>query len=95
MKTLAPYFTFFTISLFFNCPGELSRGQLSQVGIVREAIARVAIVLGRNYRGSNCPGRGGQFSFVAIVVGGMGAVARGSIIQGGIALEPMFHVATF
>ena len=40
-------------------------------------------------------GKGGQFSFVAVVAGGRGAVAWGSIILGGIALEPMFYMATF
>ena len=72
MKTLAPYFTFVTILLFFNCPGELSRGQLSQVGIVREAIARVATVLGGNYRGGNCPGRGDNFPLWQLLRGGGG-----------------------
>ena len=63
------------------------------MGIVREAI-----VLGGNYRGSNCPGRGGNFPLWQLLGGGavvQEAVTRGSIIQGGIALEPMFHVATF
>ena len=69
------------------------------MGIVREEIVRVTIVLGGNYRESNCPGRGGNFPLWQLLGGGgaviQEAVARGSIIQGGIALEPMFHVATF